>query len=133
MLKLVRVRTLSLAWFFLTLFTVASLTFTSFVPVANSQGRGPAGMQQPQTLSVIMPGNSPAGDDRLQRAQAARIFVERQTQLRVDTAKLLALSMELKQQVDKTDIDVLSLEVVKKAQEIQKLAKSVQDKMKNGY
>jgi len=30
-------------------------------------------------------------------------------------------------------VNVVSLDVIKKAQEIQKLAKSVQDKMKNGY
>jgi hypothetical protein len=54
-------------------------------------------------------------------------------QLRLDTEKLLALAGELKMHVDKTGVNVLSMDVIKKAQEIQKLAKSVQDKMRDGY
>jgi hypothetical protein len=53
--------------------------------------------------------------------------------LRIDTEKLVALTAELKQHVDKTGANILSMDVIKKAQEIQKLAKSVQDKMKNAY
>lgn len=71
--------------------------------------------------------------ERLQQEQLARIFAQRQAQLRIDTAKLVALTAELKQQVDKANVNILSLDVVKKAEEIQKLAKSVQDKMKNAY
>ncbi len=70
---------------------------------------------------------------RLEQEQAKRLFVERQTQLRVDTEKLLALAAELKLHVDKTGANVLSMDVIKKAQEIQKLAKSVQDKMRDPY
>jgi spore coat polysaccharide biosynthesis protein SpsF (cytidylyltransferase family) len=70
---------------------------------------------------------------RLEREQITRLFAQRQAQLRIDTAKLLALTAELKQQVDKTNVNILSMDVIKKAQEIQKLAKSVQDKMKNAY
>lgn len=70
---------------------------------------------------------------RLEQEQAKRLFVERQTQLRLDTEKLLALAAELKLHVDKTGANVLSMDVIKKAQEIQKLAKSVQDKMKSPY
>jgi hypothetical protein len=43
---------------------------------------------------------------------------------------LLQLSTELKQYVDKTNENVLSFEVIKKAEEIEKLARSVKDKMK---
>lgn len=70
---------------------------------------------------------------RLERAQIAHLIAERQAQLRVDTEKLVALTAELKQHVDKTGVNILSMDVIKKAQEIQKLAKSVQDKMKNAY
>ena len=57
----------------------------------------------------------------------------RQSQLRLDAEKLVALTAELKQHVDKAGANILSLDVIKKAQEIQKLAKSVQDKMRNAY
>ncbi len=55
---------------------------------------------------------------------------ERAAQLKNDTDKLLKLSVELKAYVDKADENVLSLDVIKKADEIEKLAKSVKDKMK---
>ena len=55
---------------------------------------------------------------------------QRVAALRTDTDRLLKLSQELKEYVDKSDENVLSLEVIKKADEIEKLAKSVRDKMK---
>lgn len=55
---------------------------------------------------------------------------ERVEQLKSDTDKLLKLSVELKACVDKTNTNVLSLDVMKKAEEIEKLAKSVHDKMR---
>ena len=61
---------------------------------------------------------------------AKRAARERVAALKSDTDKLLKLSVELKQYVDKSDANVLSLDVVKKAEQIEKLAKSVKDKMK---
>lgn len=55
---------------------------------------------------------------------------DRQKQLVADTNKLLQLATELKADVDKTNKDVLSVDVIKKADEIEKLAKSVKDRMK---
>lgn len=55
---------------------------------------------------------------------------DRQKQLVADTNKLLKLATELKAEVDKTNKDVLSVDVIKKADEIEKLAKSVKDRMK---
>jgi hypothetical protein len=57
---------------------------------------------------------------------------ERQKALKADTDKLLALATDLKQYVDKTNGSVMSLDVIRKADEIEKLAKSVREKMK-GY
>jgi len=61
------------------------------------------------------------------RKKAAK---ERVAALKKDTDTLLRLSVELKQSVDKSDENVLSLDVIKKAEEIEKLARSVKDKMK---
>jgi hypothetical protein len=68
-----------------------------------------------------------------ERAAFARAVAERHAQLRLDTEKLVALTAELKQHVDKAGANILSMDVIKKAKEIQKLAKSVQDKMRNAY
>lgn len=57
---------------------------------------------------------------------------ERQKQLKADTEKLLELATELKQYVDKTNESMLSIEVIKKTESIEKLAKSVREKMR-GY
>jgi len=54
----------------------------------------------------------------------------RQVALKADTDKLLKLAVELKDYVDKSNENVLSVDVVKKAEEIEKLAHSVKDKMK---
>lgn len=70
---------------------------------------------------------------QLVRTLVTNAFVERQVALRRDTEKLLSLAAELKQNVDKTSPSILSLDVIKKAQEIEKLAKSVKDKMKEAY
>jgi|HubBroStandDraft_1064217.scaffolds.fasta_scaffold2795742_2 hypothetical protein len=40
---------------------------------------------------------------------------------------------ELKQHVGKARVNILSIDVIKKAQEIQKFAKNVRDKMRNAY
>lgn len=55
---------------------------------------------------------------------------QRQADLKRDTEKLLKLSTELKEYVDKSNEHVLSLDVIKKAEEIEKLAHSVKTKMR---
>ena len=61
---------------------------------------------------------------------AKKANLERQVQLKNDTDKLLKLSQELKEYVDKSNENMLSVSVLKKAEEIEKLARSVKDKMK---
>lgn len=55
---------------------------------------------------------------------------ERQKQIADDAALLLQLATELKKEVDKTDKDTLSVNVIRKAERIEKLAKGVKQKMK---
>lgn len=56
--------------------------------------------------------------------------IERKRQIADDAARLLQLATELKAEVDKTDKDTLSLNVIRKAETIEKLAKGVKEKMK---
>lgn len=67
---------------------------------------------------------------KLEKEMAKKANQERQAALRKDTDKLLKLATELKEYVDKTNENMLSMDVVKKAEEIEKLAHSVKDKMK---
>jgi hypothetical protein len=64
------------------------------------------------------------------KAMANKANLQRQRDIQKDTEKLLELATELKQAVDKSTADTLSLDVVKKAEQIEKLAKTVKDKMK---
>ncbi len=61
---------------------------------------------------------------------AKKANLQRQASLKADTDKLLKLAEELKDSVDKSNENVLSVDVLKKAEEIEKLAHSVKDKMK---
>src|SRR5215813_1934430 len=56
---------------------------------------------------------------------------KRQQDIRNDTDKLFQLATELKAAVDKTNENLLSLEVVRKADEVEKLAKRVKEKMRD--
>jgi hypothetical protein len=66
-------------------------------------------------------------DDQHATAQPVN---ERQKKLAADTDKLLVLATDLKKQVDKTNKDILSVDVVKKAEEIEKLARSMKNETK---
>lgn len=61
---------------------------------------------------------------------AAPTVQERKDQLAADSAKLVKLATELKADVDKTTKDQLSVAVIKKADEVEKLARKVRDEMK---
>ena len=67
---------------------------------------------------------------RMEKDMAKKANQDRQAQLRRDTEKLLQLATDLKEEVDKSNENVLALEVIKKADEIEKLAHSVREKMK---
>ena len=67
---------------------------------------------------------------KMEEQQAKLRNNDRQKRLQTDSARLLALATELKEQVDKTNKDDLSVDMIKKADEIEKLAKSVKDRMK---
>ena len=71
-----------------------------------------------------------AWEAQQKREMAKKENVKRQQDLEKETDKLLELATELKQYVDKTNENTLSVEVIKKAEEIEKLAHSVKEKMK---
>lgn len=83
-----------------------------------------------------MPGrnNNPAEPDPIDPHRAEQQEKlrnnDRQKRLVADTEKLLVLATDLKAQVDKSTKDTLSVDVIKKADEIEKLAHSVKERMK---
>ena len=103
--------------------TLLLLMFTS--PAVSFQSAPPI---RPQRNSSA----APEDPDRqeLEKDMAKKRNQERQAQLRRDTDHLYRLSTELKQYVDKSNENTLSLDVIKKAEEIEKLAHSVKERMK---
>jgi hypothetical protein len=96
--------------------------------------------QQLNVVGMVLqqPGSSPSerinSEDearrKMERDLAKKANKERHAALKRDTDKILKLSSELKTYVDKSNENMLSLEVIKKAEEIEKLAHSVREKMK---
>ncbi len=98
----------------------------------------PGGIPSNLPMSAPNPTLGPLGADpsvaehtaRIEREQEKARNNERQKKLVADTQKLLALATELKENVDKTNKDTMSVDVIRKADEIEKLAHSVKEKMK---
>jgi len=87
----------------------------------------PAQQQLPQ---IAPPAQQPDLPPDMQKRMQKEANKQRQAELKRDTDKLLKLSTELKEYVDKSNENVLSLDVIKKAEEIEKLARSVKTKMR---
>jgi methyl-accepting chemotaxis protein len=92
--------------------------------VAQRTAPPPPVLQAPQNTDET------AWEAQQRREMVKKVNLRRQEEIKKDTEKLLELATELKQSVDKTDENTLSLDVIKKADQIEKLAKSVKDKMK---
>jgi hypothetical protein len=110
------------------LFAVCVLLVTGLT--ANGQNRSVVppefSVPKPQPAGPIQPSEAA---EEMEKARLKKANEERQAQLKRDTDKLLQLSNELKEYVDKTNENVLSVDVIKKADEIEKLAHSVKQKM----
>jgi hypothetical protein len=92
----------------------------------------PAGSQPPPGRTEFIPVNSEGADipQRMVLETAKKANIERQVRMKAETAKLFKLAEELRDSVDKTNENILSLDVLKKAHEIEKLAHRVKEKMK---
>jgi hypothetical protein len=66
----------------------------------------------------------------MEREREKQVNKDRLVKIKRDSDKLLALATELKDYVEKANEHVLSVEVIRKAEEIEKLAHSVKEKMK---
>lgn len=74
--------------------------------------------------------NPNAEGDALQAKMARQRNTLRQQEIGADSNQLLKLAQQLKEQVDKSNQVELSLSVVKTAQQIEKLAKSIDKEMR---
>ncbi len=101
--------------------------------------------QQPRGSSSVMPspsqqqqqqqqiGTPPLGPEIPPEARAKQEKLqndERQKRLVGDTDKLLALATQLHADVEKTDKYTLSLDVIRRCDEIEKLSRAIRDRMR---
>lgn len=98
--------------------------------------QNPGPMAGPSTMGLpsITGRNNDVPDPlgpRMQEQQAKSRNSDRQRRLVEDTARLLALAADLKQQMgNNTNKDAMTADMVRKAEEIERLAKSVKERMK---
>jgi hypothetical protein len=105
----------------------------------------PLASSPPKPANVSPPGAAPVADaksppdangqaekrdNETKQQTSAATDDERKKQIADDSAELLKLATDLKAEVDKTSKDTLSVNVIRKADEIEKLAHSVKEKMK---
>lgn len=95
----------------------------------------PQNVPQSQNLTIgSRPSTAPTGsDDEIQRQQAIAANLQRQVEIRRDAEKMAALMQDLRSYLARSDQGVMSVEAIKKAEEIEKLAHRVKSKMKQSF
>jgi len=110
---------------------VASLLLAAMAPAASDGMRQNSYPHLPPELNRV-PDNNQADQINAQK-QKQQDFeaanAARKKQIAQESAKLLKLATELKAEVDKTDKDTLNLKVIRQADQIEKLAHGVKEKM----
>jgi hypothetical protein len=112
--------------------------FSQQVPQINGGLPGPGRNSQgfpalPETANP-RPDSNRVLEDSMHKQSDAKRFKElnelRQKEMTSDTAKLVALASDLKDELGKTGQETLSMNAVRKAEQIEKLAHDVRDRMK---
>jgi hypothetical protein len=116
MLKLVFSLVLLFAW------ATGSLAFGQDIHLPDSVRQGPTTSNIPVRT-----------EEQVDRERIRKAYELLQQEIRRDTDKLFQLSAELKQSVDKTNQGILPADTAKKAEQIEKLARSVKSKIKQTY
>jgi hypothetical protein len=109
----------------LTIATVGMILVTAgSVKISGGQMPAPSLNWADQMPSTSQP-------DLMRHLEQRRMLIsERQKRLVADTDKLVALTAALKEQVDESNKDILSVDMIKKADEIEKLAHSVKERIR---
>lgn len=108
--------------------------------VSRAAAQMPVGGDPTQSRTTVSPGGHtmlPGGEPAspLEAAMAAKTTlarnVERQKRLESDTQRLLVLANELKTEVASSGTETMTPEMLHQMDEIEKLARSVKDRMRN--
>lgn len=113
------------------LFAAAFPLLTPSAPAQNASNSGPSVSFSTGDSGFVDIGAMDHAHMRMARAMIIERNQQRQKAIVDDTAQLLDLAQQLKAAVDKSDKDQLSLKVIDTAAEIEKLAKTVREKMRS--
>jgi C4-dicarboxylate-specific signal transduction histidine kinase len=95
----------------------------------------PPAVPQSQDLTI---GSRPiaapvTADGEIQKQQAIAANLQRQIEIKRDTEKMAELTQQLKQYMEKTERGVVSVDAIKKIEQVEKLAHSIKSKMKQSF
>jgi hypothetical protein len=111
-------------------FLQTALSATLLAGGLQSVGRSPLSSQQRDQARPPVPPHMP--DEDIPRIDPKAILKGNQKQIQDDVKRLYVLATELKEQAEKTDATaMLSLPLVKKAEEIEKLARQIKNLAKS--
>jgi hypothetical protein len=112
---------------------IAATLVVLILPIL-AQGPTPAGPPLPPAAytmpNIDLPDISNRPQTRIERQAQIQMERDRQLALKRETDQLLEMASDLKQDMDKTSPSILSLDLLKKTEKIEKLAKSIREKMK---
>jgi hypothetical protein len=91
----------------------------------------PRQTQGPIPMGPPVPGNEDPTTTHMEQERQRLLVDDRQRHLLEDSARLVQLSNELKAEVDKSGKFVTSVTAIRDAEEIEKLAHSLRDRLKN--
>jgi hypothetical protein len=120
------------------LLVLSPLTFAQAPQDSSSQNTPPPSGSKSSDAAKTPPADAKAQDAPAKKAGPAKLKDgaaspedERQAKIVADTDRLYAMIQDLKAEVAKSSKDTLSVSVIKKASEIEKLAKSLKERMRN--
>ena len=110
---------------------VAAALAAAHAAVVEAQRRGGPPIRGPQFPDAS--GSSGSEESQpLTKTDPRRALREEQKELRKNVDRLLQMVKELKEESDKTpETDILSLSLVKKAEDIEKLARQIKEKIRS--
>lgn len=113
---------------------IASILATLFLLYGIAQAqRLPPGITQGGNQGTGVSDVPVTSGDEAQKRQQEALRQQREAEIKRDTAKMLELAQELNTYLQNNDKNVLAVDAIKKAEQIEKLARSVKSKMKQSY
>jgi hypothetical protein len=113
--------------------TSATLLLLLTTLASAQQPHLPAGITQGTAQGTGIGDVPVTSGEEAQRKQQEALNQQREIELKRDSEKMLELTQELNAYLQKSNQNVVSVDAIKKAEQIEKLARSVKSKMKQLY